>query len=90
MCKIGFPQKSVAKQITQLEFKLVKQRLKTDLGMRAVHYQLAKRTEAHLFISILAYRLLICIENHLRDQNGTRKWPTIKTQLSTHIKSTVV
>lgn len=64
--------------------------LKTDLGMRPVHHQLAKRTEAHLFISILAYHLLICIENYLRNQSDIRKWSTIKTQLSTHIRSTVI
>lgn len=74
--------------LTQVEYSF--RCLKTDLGMRPVHHQLAKRTEAHLFISILAYHLLICIENHLRDQNDTRKWSTIKTQLSTHIRSTVV
>ncbi len=28
--------------------------LKTDLGIRPVYHQMAKRTEAHLFISVLA------------------------------------
>ncbi|MGV8146620.1 MAG: hypothetical protein ACLKAK_06915 [Alkaliphilus sp.] len=36
--------------------------LKTDLGLRPVHHQIARRTEGHLFISVLAYHLLNSIE----------------------------
>ncbi|MEA1976064.1 MAG: transposase [Bacillota bacterium] len=31
--------------------------LKTDLGLRPVHYQTASRTEGRLFILVLAYHL---------------------------------
>lgn len=64
--------------------------LKTDLGFRPVHHQIARRTEAHLFISVLAYHLLISIEYQLQEQGDTRRWSTIKTILSTHQRSTVV
>jgi len=39
--------------------------LKTDSGVRPVHHQLSRRTEGHLFVSVLAYHLLICIETTL-------------------------
>jgi transposase len=64
--------------------------LKTDLGFRPVHHQIARRTEAHLFISVLAYHLLISIEYQLQQQGDNRRWSTIKTVLSTHQRTTVV
>lgn len=64
--------------------------LKTDLGMRPVYHQQAERTKAHLFISVLAYHLLICIEQQMRDQGDHRSWSTLRTELSTHQRSTVI
>ena len=64
--------------------------LKTDLGMRPVYHQNKKRTEGHLFISILAYHLLINIERRLREKNDHRKWSTIKTELSAHRRGTII
>ena len=64
--------------------------LKTDLGFRPVHHQLAERTEAHLFISVLAYHLLILIERELRNNGDHRRWSTIKDVLSTHQRTTVI
>jgi len=64
--------------------------LKTDLGMRPVYHQNKERTEGHLFISVLAYHLLINIERRLREKQDYRKWSTIKTQLSTHRRTTII
>ena len=64
--------------------------LKTDLGIRPVYHQTAERTQAHLFISVLAYHLLAVAERQLREQADTRRWQTICKQLSTHQRSTVV
>ncbi len=64
--------------------------LKTDLGFRPVHHQLAARTEAHLFISVLAYHLLILIERELRNNGDHRRWSTIKDVLSTHQRTTII
>lgn len=64
--------------------------LKTDLGFRPVHHQLAERTEAYLFILVLAYHLLILIECELRDKGDHRRWSTIKDVLSTHRRTTVI
>lgn len=64
--------------------------LKTDLGLRPVYHQNSTRTQGHLFISVLAYHLLINIERRLRNNGDTRKWETIKKQLSTHQRTTVI
>jgi transposase len=64
--------------------------LKTDLGVRPVYHQLGERTMGHLFISVLAYHLLICIEQKLLENGDHRSWATIRKTLSTHQRSTVV
>lgn len=74
--------------LTQVEYAF--RSLKTDLGVRPVYHQLADRTRSHLFISVLAYHLLICIEHQLRESGDHRKWSTIRNQLSTHQRSTVM
>lgn len=64
--------------------------LKTDLGFRPVHHQITRRTEAHLFISVLAYHLLISIERQLQEKGDNRRWSTIQAVLSTHQRTTVI
>ena len=64
--------------------------LKSDLGIRPVFHQLAHRTEAHLFISVLAYHLLNSMEHQLKSSGDYRRWPTIKQILSSHSRSTIV
>jgi len=64
--------------------------LKSDLGMRPVYHQSAKRTKGHLFIGVLAYHLLISIEYQLREMEDHRDWATINKQLSTHQRATVM
>ena len=64
--------------------------LKTDLGMRPVHHQLSERIKGHLFISVLAYHLLNSIEVSLLKKSYHSKWSTIKKELSTHQRSTVI
>jgi hypothetical protein len=43
-----------------------------------------------LFISVLAYHLLVSIEYTLREKGDHRTWSTIREQLSTHQRSTVI
>ncbi|MEA1975771.1 MAG: IS1634 family transposase, partial [Bacillota bacterium] len=63
--------------------------LKTDLGLRPVHHQIASRTEGHLFISVLAYHLLNSIEVTLKNNGSNKKFSTIKNELQTHQRSTI-
>ena len=48
--------------------------LKTDLGMRPVYHQVARRTKSHLFVSVLAYHLFVSIEHSLRLHGDHRRW----------------
>jgi transposase len=63
--------------------------MKTDLGTRPVYHQGAKRTEAHLFLSILAYHMLINIEHRLKANGNHSCWKSIREKLSTHCRTTV-
>ncbi len=64
--------------------------LKSDLGTRPIYHQKAIRTEGHLFISILAYHLLIAIEYQLHQKGDHRRWSTIREVLQTHQSTTVI
>jgi transposase len=64
--------------------------LKTDLGLRPIYHQKEDRCKAHLFLSVLAYHLLNTIELSLKDKGDTRKWSTIRDELLTHTRTTVI
>ena len=64
--------------------------LKTDLGLRPVYHHKASRCSAHLFISVLAYHLLNTIELALLDSGEHKRWSTIRDELSTHMRTTVI
>jgi transposase len=64
--------------------------MKTDLGTRPIYHQIARRTKGHLFISVLAYHILINIEYRLTKNNDMRQWKTIRKILSTHQRSTII
>jgi len=64
--------------------------LKTDLGLRPVYHHREDRCRAHLFISVLAYHLLNTIEMALKDKGDHRKWSTIRKELSTYTRTTVI
>jgi transposase len=66
------------------------QDLKSELGMRPIYHQKEERTKSHLFIGVLAYHLLVGIEQVMRQNNDSREWKTIKAVLSTHQRTTVI
>jgi transposase len=63
--------------------------LKSELGLRPVYHQNAGRTQAHLFLSVLAYHLLVGIETRLKEKGEHREWKTIRSVLTTHQRMTV-
>lgn len=63
--------------------------LKSELGFRPIYHQKERRSDAHLFISVLAYHLLNSIEHRLRSLGDHRTWSTIRKKLSTHTRVTV-
>ncbi len=63
--------------------------LKSDLGLRPVYHQLAHRTSAHLFISVLAYHLYGAIAYELSTKGDSRRPSTVLKRLATHVRATV-
>ncbi|GAB4372087.1 MAG: hypothetical protein Kow0042_15220 [Calditrichia bacterium] len=63
--------------------------LKSDLGFRPIYHQKEPRSDAHLFISVLAYHLLNSIEQRLKLFDDNRRWSSIRRKLSNHTRITV-
>ena len=63
--------------------------LKSSLGLRPVFHQIEWRSDAHMFISVLAYHILHVIEQKLRSHGDHRSWDTIRDILSTHQRLTI-
>lgn len=64
--------------------------MKSELGFRPVHHHNSERTKGHLFVSVLAYHLLNVIETEMEKENDHRQWSTLRAELSTHQRSTIV
>jgi hypothetical protein len=56
---------------------------------RPIFHHLERRVETHIFLCVLAYHLLVCIERAFLDQGIHTSWETLRTQLSTHQVVTV-
>jgi transposase len=63
--------------------------LKSSLGLRPVYHQIERRTDAHMFVSVLSYHILHIIEQRLRLHGDRRSWETIREVLSTHKRLTI-
>ena len=64
--------------------------LKSPLLERPVFHQLEHRTQTHIFLCVLAYHLLVCIEKRFLDRGIHTSWWTLRQQLTTHQLVTVV
>ena len=62
--------------------------LKSELGMRPVYHQKTHRVEGHIFITLLAYNLVHQIRTSLKAQDIHDSWETIRTTMSTQIRTT--
>ena len=62
--------------------------LKSELGMRPVYHQKTDRVEGHIFITLLAYNLVHQIRLKLKAQGINDSWETIRTTLSTQMRTT--
>lgn len=58
--------------------------LKGSLGLRPNYHQLEDRVEAHIFISVLAYHLLMWVHRQLQTHSDMREWTTLRRLLRTH------
>jgi len=64
--------------------------MKSPLCERPIFHQLKNRVQTHIFLCLLAYHLLICIEKTFLDQGIHTSWGTIREKLSTHQVATVI
>jgi len=62
--------------------------LKTDLLMRPVFHQKEGRSDAHIFITLLAYHLLHSIRMSLKQGGINMSWRHIRDRMSTHCRVT--
>jgi transposase len=58
--------------------------IKSPLCERPILHHLERRVETHVFLGVLAYHLLVCIERAFLDQGIHTSWETLRRQLSTH------
>ena len=63
--------------------------MKSPLCERPIFHHLEPRVETHIFLCVLAYHLLVCIERAFLDQGIHTSWATLRSQLSTHQVVTV-
>jgi len=64
--------------------------MKSPLMERPIFHHLARRVEAHIFLCVLAYHLLVTVEKTFLDQGIHTSWATLREQLATHQVVTVV
>lgn len=64
--------------------------MKSPLAERPIFHHLTHRVQTHIFLCVLAYHLLVCIEKRLRQHEMYTSWETLRQQLSTHQSLTVV
>lgn len=64
--------------------------MKSPLAERPIYHQREHRVEAHIFVCLLAFHLLVSIEKTLLDQGVHTSWATVREALRTHQVSTVV
>jgi transposase len=64
--------------------------LKSPLGERPIFHHKEVRVEAHIFLCVLAYHLLISIEKTLLDAGVHTSWATVRETLKTHQINTIV
>ena len=62
--------------------------MKSELGLRPNYHQLDKRIEGHIFITVLAYHIINCIQWYLHRKDIHLRWNTIRSLLSTQVRVT--
>ena len=58
--------------------------LKSSLGLRPIFHQKEDSSDAHMFISVIAYHIMHAIEYTLKLNGDNRSWKTIRDIMSNH------
>jgi transposase len=64
--------------------------MKSPLAERPIFHHIERRTEAHIFLCVMAYHLLIAIEKTLLDRGIHTSWASVRDTLKSHQICTVV
>jgi transposase len=64
--------------------------MKSPLSERPIFHHKERRVEAHIFLCVLAFHLLIAIEHTLRSQGVHTSWASLRDCLGTHQICTIV
>jgi transposase len=59
--------------------------LKSEAGLRPNWHSREDRIDGHIFISLLAYHLIVTIRKRLKDQGISESWEIIRERLSSHV-----
>ncbi len=62
--------------------------LKSDLCLRPIHHKKEYRSDAHIFITLLAYHLLNSIRVKLAKHDIHLRWENLRKRLASHIRIT--
>ncbi len=62
--------------------------LKSELGLRPVFHQKQERSEAHLFITVLAYQFVQIIRKRLCEKGIKSSWSTLRMELTSQCRVT--
>jgi len=61
--------------------------MKSELGFRPIRHHIERRSDGHLFITVLAYHVLHAIRFKLRKKGIHDSWSTIRERLSMHTRN---
>ena len=64
--------------------------MKSPLAERPIFHHLEHRVQTHIFLCVLAYHLLACVEKMFLDAGAHTSWATLRDQLRTHQVNTIV
>lgn len=62
--------------------------MKSELGMRPVYHQTTKRTDGHLWITLLAYHIVHHIRMRLKKNDIHDSWDTLRKKMYNHMRIT--
>ena len=63
--------------------------LKSELNLRPIFHKKENRSDAHLFIAVLAYHILRSVQTRLKRLGLNYRWATIRKLMQTHQRSTI-
>jgi len=68
--------------VTLTDLEAVFRCLKSELGLRPIHHRAPRRTEGHLFITVVAYQLVQVARRRLRERGHADSWTALRNRLA--------